>query len=202
MRNAPSVPPLCRPICYRAENPKIWAIEAARIAHDLDLATSRLAELHLGPVCARVSRSALPARVRTPRRRLSPPWRRGPNRDAHRVAQRRGAGDVGNRRRDSRPGVHPVFDSPPLHQWTPSIAPSGTAFYGGDEFPGRRGSLLAGAGHPVVRTLNLDRLAGHREERRGAGVRGSARSTPGRRRNSTGPRAAPLRADTGPPPAL
>ena len=34
---------------------------------------------------------------------------------------------------------------PPLHQWTPSIAPSGMAFYDGDKFPGWRGSLLAGA---------------------------------------------------------
>ena len=33
----------------------------------------------------------------------------------------------------------------PLHQWTPSIAPSGMAFYDGDRFPGWRGSLLVGA---------------------------------------------------------
>ena len=33
----------------------------------------------------------------------------------------------------------------PLHQWTPSIAPSGMAFYAGDRFPGWRGSLLVGA---------------------------------------------------------
>ena len=33
----------------------------------------------------------------------------------------------------------------PLHQWTPSIAPSGMAFYDGDRFPGWRGNLLVGA---------------------------------------------------------
>ena len=33
----------------------------------------------------------------------------------------------------------------PLHQWTPSIAPSGMAFYDGDKFPEWRGSLLVGA---------------------------------------------------------
>ena len=42
-------------------------------------------------------------------------------------------------------GVHKEGMAPPLHQWTPSIAPSGMAFYDGDEFPGWRGSLLAGA---------------------------------------------------------
>ncbi len=33
----------------------------------------------------------------------------------------------------------------PLHQWTPSIAPSGMAFYDGDRFPAWRGNLLVGA---------------------------------------------------------
>jgi aldose sugar dehydrogenase len=33
----------------------------------------------------------------------------------------------------------------PLHHWTPSIAPSGMAFYTGDAFPGWRGSLFVGA---------------------------------------------------------
>ena len=42
-------------------------------------------------------------------------------------------------------GVHKEGMTPPLHQWTPSIAPSGMAFYDGDKFPGWRGSLLAGA---------------------------------------------------------
>ncbi len=42
-------------------------------------------------------------------------------------------------------GVHKEGMAPPLHQWTPSIAPSGMAFYDGDKFPGWRGSLLVGA---------------------------------------------------------
>lgn len=33
----------------------------------------------------------------------------------------------------------------PLHYWDPSIAPSGMAFYTGDEFPGWRGDLFVGA---------------------------------------------------------
>lgn len=33
----------------------------------------------------------------------------------------------------------------PLHQWTPSIAPSGLAFYTGDRFPRWRGNLFMGA---------------------------------------------------------
>ena len=34
---------------------------------------------------------------------------------------------------------------PPLLHWTPSIAPSGMAFYTGDEFPDWRGDLFVGA---------------------------------------------------------
>jgi glucose/arabinose dehydrogenase len=33
----------------------------------------------------------------------------------------------------------------PLHHWTPSIAPSGLAFYEGDRFPGWRGDLFVGS---------------------------------------------------------
>jgi glucose/arabinose dehydrogenase len=33
----------------------------------------------------------------------------------------------------------------PIHQWTPSIAPSGMAFYTGDRFPQWRGDLFVGA---------------------------------------------------------
>ncbi|MBW7861910.1 MAG: PQQ-dependent sugar dehydrogenase [Rhodocyclaceae bacterium] len=42
---------------------------------------------------------------------------------------------------------------PPVHQWTPSIAPSGMAFYDGEAFPVWRGSLFAGAlrGQMLVR---------------------------------------------------
>jgi aldose sugar dehydrogenase len=39
---------------------------------------------------------------------------------------------------------HPEFE-PPVEVWTPSIAPSGTAFYLGDAFPGWRGNLFVGA---------------------------------------------------------
>ena len=42
-------------------------------------------------------------------------------------------------------GTHKDGMAQPLHQWTPSIAPSGMAFYDGDRFPGWRGSLLVGA---------------------------------------------------------
>lgn len=34
---------------------------------------------------------------------------------------------------------------PPLHQWTPSIAPSGLAFYTGDAYPGWKDSVFSGA---------------------------------------------------------
>ncbi|MEF8761613.1 MAG: PQQ-dependent sugar dehydrogenase [Candidatus Accumulibacter sp. UW25] len=33
----------------------------------------------------------------------------------------------------------------PIHHWTPSIAPSGMAFYTGDRFPSWRGDLFVGA---------------------------------------------------------
>ena len=42
-------------------------------------------------------------------------------------------------------GVRKEGMAHPLHQWTPSIAPSGMAFYDGDKLPGWRGSLLVGA---------------------------------------------------------
>lgn len=40
----------------------------------------------------------------------------------------------------SRPGMEP-----PLHHWTPSIAPSGMAFYTGSAFPGWKGNLFVGS---------------------------------------------------------
>lgn len=49
----------------------------------------------------------------------------------------------------------------PVHVWTPSIAPSGLAFYQGDAFPGWRGSMLVGAlrARALVRlTLEGDRV--------------------------------------------
>ena len=54
----------------------------------------------------------------------------------------------------------------PLLQWTPSIAPSGMAFYTGDKFPAWRGDLFVGAlrGQMLVR-LELDGERIVREER-------------------------------------
>jgi aldose sugar dehydrogenase len=45
----------------------------------------------------------------------------------------------------------------PLHVWTPSIAPSGMAFYQGETFPGWDGDLLVGAlAHRHLARLRLD----------------------------------------------
>ncbi len=50
----------------------------------------------------------------------------------------------------------PQFESPIIH-WTPSIAPSGMAFYTGDLFPEWRGDLFAGAlAGRHLRRLELD----------------------------------------------
>jgi glucose/arabinose dehydrogenase len=54
----------------------------------------------------------------------------------------------------------------PLLQWTPSIAPSGMAFYTGNRFPAWRGNLFVGAlrGQMLVRlVLDGERIV--REER-------------------------------------
>ena len=64
----------------------------------------------------------------------------------------------------------------PLHHWTPSIAPSGMAFYDGDKFPGWRGNLLVGAlrDEMLVRLeLEGDRVV--KEERMMRGVVGRIR---------------------------
>lgn len=42
-------------------------------------------------------------------------------------------------------GTHKEGIEPPVWQWTPSIAPSGMAFYYGDAFPQWRGNILVGA---------------------------------------------------------
>ena len=42
-------------------------------------------------------------------------------------------------------GTHKPGMVPPIHYWTPSIAPSGMAFYTGDKFPRWRGNLFIGA---------------------------------------------------------
>ena len=46
-----------------------------------------------------------------------------------------------------RIGPEPPVDGfrPPIHHWTPSIAPSGMAFYTGDAFPEWQGDLFVGA---------------------------------------------------------
>ena len=63
-------------------------------------------------------------------------------------------------------GTHKEGVAQPLHQWTPSIAPSGMAFYDGDKFPGWRGSLLVGAlKFRLLSRLELDGERVVREER-------------------------------------
>lgn len=48
----------------------------------------------------------------------------------------------------------------PIHEWTPSIAPSGMAFYTGDQFQGWRGDVFVGAlSHEHLARLRFD---GHR----------------------------------------
>ena len=42
-------------------------------------------------------------------------------------------------------GTHRDGLAQPVHQWTPSIAPSGLTVYQGDRFPGWRGNLFVGA---------------------------------------------------------
>lgn len=51
-------------------------------------------------------------------------------------------------------GVERDDIEPPVHQWTPSIAPSGMAFYTGDAFPQWQGNLFVGA----LRGQSLSRL--------------------------------------------
>ncbi len=64
----------------------------------------------------------------------------------------------------------------PLHRWTPSIAPSGMAFYDGDRFPAWRGNLLAGAlSFRLLVRLELDGERVVREERMLRGVLGRIR---------------------------
>ena len=58
----------------------------------------------------------------------------------------------------------------PLHQWTPSIAPSGMAFLTSDRYPGWRGSLFVGAlKFRLLARLELDGTRVVREERLLAG---------------------------------
>ncbi|TNF45232.1 PQQ-dependent sugar dehydrogenase, partial [bacterium] len=50
-------------------------------------------------------------------------------------------------------GTHKEGMEQPLYYWDPSIAPSGMAFYTGDEIPSWKGNLLVGAlaGRMLVR---------------------------------------------------
>jgi len=62
---------------------------------------------------------------------------------------------------DSKPGM-----VDPIHHWTPSIAPSGMAFYTGDVFPEWRGDLFVGAlAFRLLARLELDGEAVTHEER-------------------------------------
>lgn len=62
---------------------------------------------------------------------------------------------------DSKPGYRD-----PIHQWTPSIAPSGMAFYTGDAFPDWQGDLFVGAlAHTHLQRLELDGETVVRQER-------------------------------------
>jgi glucose/arabinose dehydrogenase len=62
----------------------------------------------------------------------------------------------------------------PLLQWTPSIAPSGMAFYTADRIPGWKGQLLVGAlAHRSLYRLELDgeRVVGQERMLEGIGRR-------------------------------
>lgn len=63
-------------------------------------------------------------------------------------------------------GTEKTGVEPPLVQWTPSIAPSGMAFYVGERFPQWRGQLLVGAlSYASVYRLELDGERVVRQER-------------------------------------
>ncbi|MEK9901477.1 MAG: PQQ-dependent sugar dehydrogenase, partial [Rhodospirillaceae bacterium] len=65
---------------------------------------------------------------------------------------------------------------PPLHHWTPSIAPSGMAFYDGDAFPRWRGNLFVGSlKFRYLARLTLDGTRVVAEERLIAGQHGRIR---------------------------
>lgn len=64
----------------------------------------------------------------------------------------------------------------PLHQWTPSIAPSGMAFYTADRFPAWRGNLFVGAlKFQMLVRLELDGERVRHEERLLVGQQGRIR---------------------------
>jgi aldose sugar dehydrogenase len=64
----------------------------------------------------------------------------------------------------------------PLHYWTPSIAPSGMAFYEADKFPNWRGNLLVGAlRDEVLVRIELEGERVVKEERMMSGMVGRIR---------------------------
>jgi len=69
-------------------------------------------------------------------------------------------------------GTHKAGMAQPVHQWTPSIAPSGMAFYTGDKFPKWRGDFFVGAlGYQMLVRLHLDgeKVAGEERMLKGIG---------------------------------
>jgi glucose/arabinose dehydrogenase len=71
-------------------------------------------------------------------------------------------------------GTHKPGMAQPLYRWTPSIAPSGMAFYGGDAFPRWKGDLFVGAlrGRMLVRLrLEGEKVVGEERLLEGAGGR-------------------------------
>jgi glucose/arabinose dehydrogenase len=73
-------------------------------------------------------------------------------------------------------GTHKEGLEQPLHQWTPSIAPSGMTFYTGERFPGWRGNLFVGAlKFQMLVRLELDGERVVREERLLTGREGRIR---------------------------
>jgi glucose/arabinose dehydrogenase len=73
-------------------------------------------------------------------------------------------------------GTHKQGMAQPLHVWTPSIAPSGMAFYTGERFPRWKGDLFVGAlKYQMLVRLRLDGEKVLKEERMLRGVVGRIR---------------------------
>ena len=95
--------------------------------------------------------------------------------------------------RGSRSGKAPTAEgmAQPIHQWTPSIAPSGLTVYDGDRFPGWHGNLFVGAlSVPAPRPPRHRRRAGGA---RGAPARGTLRPDPRRADRTRRPHLPPHR---------
>lgn len=73
-------------------------------------------------------------------------------------------------------GTHKAGMAQPAWQWTPSIAPSGMAYYDGDRFPGWKGNLFVGAlKYQLLARLEIDGEKVIHEERMLEGVLGRIR---------------------------